>query len=49
MYRALGLTTKHYMMGLEPLIRPGHENYVHHLVLSCSLTLTISHRWRQTK
>ena len=47
-YRDLELTTKHHMIGLEPLIQPGHESYVHHMVFSCSPTLTTSHRWRQT-
>ena len=48
-YCALEVTTKHHMIGLEPLIQPGHESYLHHLVLFYPLTLTISHRWRQTK
>lgn len=32
-YRAPDLTTKHHMVALEPLIQPGHESYVHHMVL----------------
>ena len=32
-YRAPELSTKHHMIGLEPLIQPGHESYVHHMVL----------------
>ena len=48
-YRAPEVTTKHQMIGLEPLIQPGHESYVHHIMLACSLSLTISHRWRQTQ
>ena len=48
-YRALELSTKHHMISLEPLIQPGQESYMHHMVLSCALTLTISHWWRQTQ
>jgi len=32
-YRAPDLATKHHMIALEPLIQPGHEPYVHHMVL----------------
>ena len=32
-YRAPDLHRKHHMIGLEPLIQPGHESYVHHMVL----------------
>ena len=35
-YSALEVTTKHHMIGLEPLIQPGHESYLHHMVLSYS-------------
>jgi len=32
-HRAPELDTKHHMVALEPLIQPGHESYVHHMVL----------------
>ena len=32
-YRAPDLVTKHHMIALKPLIQPGHESYVHHMVL----------------
>ena len=32
-YRAPDLATKHHMIAIEPLIQPGHESYVHHMVL----------------
>ena len=48
-YCALEVTTKHHMIGLEPLIQPGHESSVHHMVLSYALSLTNSYRWRQTQ
>ena len=32
-HRAPQLTSKHHMVALEPLIQPGHESYVHHMVL----------------
>jgi len=32
-YRAPELDRKHHMIALEPLIQPGHEPYVHHMVL----------------
>jgi len=32
-YRAPPITKKHHMIGLEPVIQPGHESYVHHMVL----------------
>ena len=32
-YRAPELSKKHHMVALEPLIQPGHESYVHHMVL----------------
>merc|ERR1711962_1482719 len=32
-YRAPELDRKHHMIALEPLIQPGHEAYVHHMVL----------------
>ena len=32
-YRAPDLNRKHHMIALEPLIQPGHEPYVHHMVL----------------
>jgi len=32
-YRAPDLNHKHHMIALEPLIEPGHESYVHHMVL----------------
>ena len=32
-YRAPDLHTKHHMIAIEPLIQPGHESYVHHMVL----------------
>jgi len=32
-YRAPDLDRKHHMIAIEPLIQPGHESYVHHMVL----------------
>ena len=32
-YRAPNLDQKHHMVAIEPLIQPGHESYVHHMVL----------------
>jgi len=32
-YRAPDLDRKHHMIALEPIIQPGHESYVHHMVL----------------
>lgn len=32
-YQAPDLDKKHHMIALEPLIQPGHESYVHHMVL----------------
>ena len=32
-HRAPELAAKHHMIALEPLVQPGHESYVHHMVL----------------
>ena len=32
-YRAPDLDRKHHMVALEPIIQPGNEPYVHHIVL----------------
>ena len=32
-FKAPSLERKHHMVGFEPLIQEGHENYVHHMVL----------------
>ena len=32
-FKAPELEVKHHMVGFEPVIQDGHENYVHHMVL----------------
>ncbi len=32
-FKAPSLTSKHHMIGFEPIIQAGHESYVHHMVL----------------